>query len=156
MGAKFDRIPIADAPIADEIKEKAAEFRAQLVELAVEQDEDALMEYLEGEDPSVETLKRCIRTGTLASAFVPVLTGTAFKNKGVQPLLDAVVDYMPAPDDVEAIKGTSLDGETQMERVSSDDEPFSALASADRAGKRRLRDAPRDVASPRRRVAAAT
>merc|ERR1719424_2122275 len=115
MGAKFDRIPIADAPIADEIKERAAEFRAQLVELAVEQDEDALMEYLEGKDPSVETLKRCIRTGTLASAFVPVLTGTAFKNKGVQPLLDAVVDYMPAPDDVKAIKGTSLDGETQME-----------------------------------------
>merc|ERR1712070_96398 len=81
-----------------------------------------------GEEPDAETLKKCIRTGTLSGAFVPVLTGTAFKNKGVQPLLDAVVDYMPAPDDVEAIKGTSLDGETAMERISSDEEPFSALA----------------------------
>ena len=120
------------------------------------EDEELLMGYLEGEMPTQEQLKACLRQGTLAGDFVPVLTGTAFKNKGVQPLLDAVVDYMPSPLDVEAIKGTSLDGETQMERVSSDDEPFSALASADRAGKRRLRDAPRDVASPRRRVAAAT
>merc|ERR1712176_1003126 len=118
----------ADADIAEDIKEKAAEYRAEMIELAVEQDEDALMAYLEGEEPDAETLKKCLRTGTLSGAFVPVLTGTAFKNKGVQPLLDAVVDYMPAPDDVEAIKGTSLDGETQMERISSDDEPFSALA----------------------------
>ena len=128
MGAKFDRIPIADADIDESIKEKAAEYRAEMIELAVEQDEDALMAYLEGEEPDAETLKKCIRTGTLSGAFVPVLTGTAFKNKGVQPLLDAVVDYMPAPDDVEAIKGTSLDGETAMERISSDEEPFSALA----------------------------
>merc|ERR1711990_947890 len=128
MGAKFDRVPIADADIDESIKEKAAEYRAELVELAVEQDEEALMEYLDGNEPDVETLKACIRTGTLAGTFVPVLTGTAFKNKGVQPLLDAVVDYMPAPDDVEAIKGTSLDGETSMERISSDEEPFSALA----------------------------
>merc|ERR1712176_1652931 len=109
-------------------KDKAAEYRAEMIELAVEQDEDALMAYLEGEEPDAETLKKCLRTGTLSGAFVPVLTGTAFKNKGVQPLLDAVVDYMPAPDDVESIKGTSLDGETSMERISSDDEPFSALA----------------------------
>merc|ERR1719405_294481 len=128
MGAKFDRIPLEEADIAESIKEKAREFRAEMIELAVEQDEDALMAYLEGEEPDAETLKKCIRTGTLSGAFVPVLTGTAFKNKGVQPLLDAVVDYMPAPDDVEAIKGTSLDGETSMERISSDDEPFSALA----------------------------
>merc|ERR1712147_48812 len=128
MGAKFDRVPIADADIAEDIKEKAAEYRAEMIELAVEQDEDALMAYLEGEEPDAETLKKCLRTGTLSGAFVPVLTGTAFKNKGVQPLLDAVVDYMPAPDDVEAIKGTSLDGETSMERISSDEEPFSALA----------------------------
>merc|ERR1719424_1252485 len=128
MGAKFDRIPLADADIDQSIKDNAAKYRAEMIELAVEQDEDALMEYLEGEEPSVETLKKCLRLGALSGAFVPVLTGTAFKNKGVQPLLDAVVDYMPAPDDVEAIKGTSLDGETQMERVSSDDEPFSALA----------------------------
>mmetsp|Transcript_20862 Transcript_20862/g.27049 ORF Transcript_20862/g.27049 Transcript_20862/m.27049 type:complete len:765 (+) Transcript_20862:63-2357(+) len=128
MGAKFERIPLDQADIADDIKEKATKFRADLVELAVEQDEDALMAYLEGEEPDIATLKKCIRTGTLANAFVPVLCGTAFKNKGVQPLLDAVIDYMPAPDDVEAIKGTTLDGETAIERKSSDDEPFSALA----------------------------
>merc|ERR1712100_284741 len=116
------------ADIDESIKEKAAEYRAEMIELAVGQDEDALMAYLEGEEPDAETLKKCIRTGTLSGAFVPVLTGTAFKNRGVQPLLDAVVDYMPAPDDVEAIKGTSLDGETAMERISSDEEPFSALA----------------------------
>ena len=95
-------IPVDDAPISDELKAQAKEARAELIELAVEQDEDALMAYLEGEEPDAETLKKCIRTGTLSGAFVPVLTGTAFKNKGVQPLLDAVVDYMPAPDDVEA------------------------------------------------------
>ena len=72
------------------------------------------MAYLEGEEPSIEDLKRCIRTGTLNGAFTPILTGTAFKNKGVQPLLDAVIDYMPAPTDVEAIKGTSVDGETDI------------------------------------------
>merc|ERR1719487_1989042 len=107
MGAKFDRIPIDEADIDESIKEKAAEYRAEMIELAVEQDEDALMAYLEGEEPDAETLKKCIRTGTLSGA---------------------VVDYMPAPDDVEAIKGTSLDGETAMERISSDEEPFSALA----------------------------
>merc|ERR1719502_1352010 len=86
------------------------------------------MMYLEGEEPSEEDLKRCIRKGTLAGDFVPVITGTAFKNKGVQPLLDAVVDYMPSPLDVDAIKGTSVDGEEAMTRESSDDEPFAALA----------------------------
>merc|ERR1719502_661811 len=86
------------------------------------------MMYLEGEEPSEEELKDCIRKGTLARDFVPVLTGTAFKNKGVQCLLDAVVDYMPSPVDVEAIKGTSTDGEDEMVRRSADDEPFAALA----------------------------
>merc|ERR1711871_1313599 len=86
------------------------------------------MGYLEGEEPSQEDLKRCIRTGTIRGDFVPVLTGTAFKNKGVQPLLDAVIDYMPSPLDVEAIKGTSVDGETEMVRESADEEPFAALA----------------------------
>merc|ERR1719261_1538185 len=86
------------------------------------------MAYLEGEMPSGEDLKRCLRKGTLAGDFVPVLTGTAFKNKGVQNLLDAIIDYMPSPLDVEAIKGTSVDGETDMVRESSDEEPFSALA----------------------------
>merc|ERR1719236_342464 len=86
------------------------------------------MGYLDGEEPSEEDLKRCIRKGTLAGDFVPVITGTAFKNKGVHCLLDAVIDYMPSPLDVEAIKGTSVDGETEMSRESSDEEPFSALA----------------------------
>merc|ERR1711988_1865423 len=86
------------------------------------------MNYLEGLEPDVDTLKALIRKGTIESAFVPVLTGTAFKNKGVQPLLDAVIDYMPAPTDVEAIKGMSVDGDEEMQRVSSDEEPFSALA----------------------------
>merc|ERR1712100_671314 len=93
-----------------------------------EEDEDIMMAYLEGEEPSEAELKKLIRKGTINGSFVPVLTGTAFKNKGVQCLLDAVIDYMPSPLDVEAIKGTSVDGETEMERVSSDEEPFSALA----------------------------
>jgi len=123
IGAKFD---VTDIP--DDMKEKAQEWHEKLVELAVEQDDDLMMEYLEGEEPSVQQLKECIRKGTLAGAFVPVLTGTAFKNKGVQPLLDAIVDYMPAPIDVAAIGGTEMDGETATNRPSSDDEPFSALA----------------------------
>ncbi len=112
LGAKFD---IVDIP--DDLLEQANEYHEKLVELAVEQDEDLLMGYLEGEYPTVEQLKACIRKGTLALDFVPVLTGTAFKNKGVQPLLDAVVDYMPSPVDVDAIKGTSVDGETDMVRA---------------------------------------
>merc|ERR1711935_145300 len=92
-----------------------------------EQDEDVLMEYLEGEAPSPETLKRLIRKGTLNLEFVPVLTGTAFKNKGVQPLLDAVIDYMPSPLEVLAIAGVTEDGEV-TERKSTDAEPMSALA----------------------------
>ncbi|CAM9249655.1 unnamed protein product [Chrysoparadoxa australica] len=129
MGAKYDVIPVDEADIDDELKESAKKYHEELVELAVEQDEDALMEYLEGEEPSAETLRKCIRIGTIANAFVPVLTGTAFKNKGVQPLLDAVVYYMPSPLDVPAIKGVDPDDqEIAMDRKSSDDEPFSALA----------------------------
>jgi len=123
LGATFT---VGDIP--EDLKEKAQEYREQLVEMAVELDEEVMIEYLEGEEPDVATLKRLIRKGTLEGSFVPVLTGTAFKNKGVQPLLDAVIDYMPSPTDVEAIKGTSLDGEEDMVRESSDDVPFSALA----------------------------
>merc|ERR1719201_2157494 len=123
LGAKFE---VTDIP--DDLKEKAAQYREELVEMAVEQDEELLLMYLEGEEPAEADLKACIRKGTLAGDFVPVLTGTAFKNKGVQPLLDAVVDYMPSPIEVEAIKGTSVDGETAMKRKSSDEEPFAALA----------------------------
>jgi elongation factor G len=123
LGAKFD---VTDIP-ADYL-EKAQEWRGKLLEVVVEQDDDVMMAYLEGEEPSIEDLKKCIRKGTLENAFVPVLTGTAFKNKGVQPLLDAVIDYMPAPTDVDAIGGTLLDGETKTSRPSSDDEPMAALA----------------------------
>jgi len=123
LGAKFDVVEIPD-----DLKEKAAEYHEQLVEMAVEMDEEILMEYLEGNEPTPEQLKMLIRKGTLDGEFVPVLTGTAFKNKGVQPLLDAIIDYMPAPTDVAAIKGVSQDGEISMVRKSSDEEPFSALA----------------------------
>jgi len=131
LGASFDVIPLDecnDVPLVDdELKAKAAEWHEKLVELAVEQDEDVLMAYLEGEAPSPETLKRLIRKGTLNLEMVPVLTGTAFKNKGVQPLLDAVIDYMPSPLEVLAITGVTEDGE-ETERKSSDAEPMSALA----------------------------
>jgi len=133
LGASFDVVPldeVTDEPLVDdELRAKAAEWREKLVELAVEQDEDALMEYLEGNEPDVATLKNLIREGTLNLSFVPVLTGTAFKNKGVQPLLDAVVDYLPSPVDVLAIKGVKEDDEdAEIVRNSSDAEPFSALA----------------------------
>merc|ERR1712003_450833 len=131
LGASFDVIPLDecnDVPLVDdELKAKAADWHEKLVELAVEQDEDVLMEYLEGEMPSPETMKRLIRAGTLNLDLVPVLTGTAFKNKGVQPLLDAVIDYMPSPLDVLAIAGVTEDGE-ETERKSSDAVPMSALA----------------------------
>ena len=131
LGASFDVIPLDecnDIPLVDdELKAKAAEWHEKLVELAVEQDEEVLMEYLEGEMPSPETLRKLIRKGTLNLDLVPVLTGTAFKNKGVQPLLDAVIEYMPSPLDVLAIAGVTEDGE-ETERKSSDAEPMSALA----------------------------
>eukprot|EP00180_Rhodochaete_pulchella_P002047 Plantae.Rhodophyta-Rhodochaete_pulchella.ctg3084.p1 GENE.Plantae.Rhodophyta-Rhodochaete_pulchella.ctg3084~~Plantae.Rhodophyta-Rhodochaete_pulchella.ctg3084.p1 ORF type:complete len:683 (+),score=164.72 Plantae.Rhodophyta-Rhodochaete_pulchella.ctg3084:80-2050(+) len=124
LGAKFTE----SDDIPEDLRAKAEEYRHELVELAVEQDEDILMKYLDEEEVTEEELKMCIRKGTCNLSFVPVLCGTAFKNKGVQPLLDAVVDYMPSPVDVEAIKGVSVDGETDMVRHSTDDEPFAALA----------------------------
>ncbi|HTT81459.1 MAG TPA: elongation factor G, partial [Stellaceae bacterium] len=123
LGAEFD---VVDIPAALRTATEAA--RGTLVELAVEQDDAALEAYLGGEDPDVETLKRCIRSGTIAGAFVPVLCGSAFKNKGVQPLLDAVVDYLPAPTDVAAIKGVRMGTDVVVERRASDDEPFAGLA----------------------------
>ncbi len=123
LGAKFEY-----QPIPDDMVEKAAKYRSDLIELAVEQDDDAMEAYLEGNEPDAATLKKLIRKGTLNMAFVPVVCGSAFKNKGVQPLLDAVVDFLPSPLDVPAIKGVKLDGETPDERPSSDDAPFSALA----------------------------
>ena len=109
-------------------KEKAAEYRAKLLEMAVEVDDAALEAYLEGNEPDEETLRRCIRKGAIGSLFVPVLCGSAFKNKGVQPLLDAVVDFLPAPTDVAAVIGTKVDSDEELSRKSSDDEPFAGLA----------------------------
>ena len=123
LGAKFDYVDIP-ADLAD----KAAEYREKLIETAVEQDDDVMEAYLEGNEPDAATLKRLIRKGTMGRAFVPVLCGSAFKNKGVQPLLDAVVDYMPSPVDVPAIKGVKMDSDEEDSRPSDDNAPFAALA----------------------------
>ena len=123
LGAEFfyEDIP---ADLAD----KAAEYRTNLIEMAVEQDDDAMEAYLEGNEPDVATLKRLIRKGTLAQAFVPVCCGSAFKNKGVQPLLDAVVDYLPSPLDIEDVQGVKMDSDEADSRPPADEAPFSALA----------------------------
>jgi elongation factor G len=115
--------------IRDELKDQAAEYREKMIELAVEQDEDAMMMFLEGEEPDEATLKKLIRQGTIGNHFVPMICGTAFKNKGVQPLLDAVIDYLPAPTDLPDMKGCDEDDDTiALSRKPSDDEPFSGLA----------------------------
>jgi elongation factor G len=123
LGAEF-----VVGEIPENLKAQAAEYRAKLIETAVEMDDTALEAYLGGEEPSEEMLRHCIRKGTIARKFYPVVCGSAFKNKGVQPLLDAVVAYLPSPIDVAAVKGTSLDGKSEIERRCSDDEPFSGLA----------------------------
>jgi elongation factor G len=123
LGAEFyyDEIP---ADLADE----AEAARSALLEMAVEVDDAVMEKYLEGEEIDVPTLKACIRKGALSGKFVPVFTGSAFKNKGVQPLLDAVVDYLPSPLDIGDVHGHMVDSEEQASRKPSDDEPFSALA----------------------------
>lgn len=118
-------IEIADIP-ADYV-EKANEYRATLIEAISEFDDDLMMKFMEGEEPTVKELKAGLRKAVCNNQIVPVTCGTAFKNKGVQLLLDAVIDYMPAPTDVKAIQGELEDG-TSVERHSSDDEPFAALA----------------------------
>ena len=123
LGAEFEY-----RDIRDDLKAEAEKYRSELIESAVEQDDEVMEQYLEGNEPDVDTIKKCIRKGVLDQSFVPVLNGTAFKNKGVQPLLDAVVDFMPSPTDVEAIKGINPDTEEEMKRESSDDEPLSLLA----------------------------
>lgn len=123
LGAEFTEIDIPE-----DLKEQANKYRERLVETAIETDDTVMEAYLNGNEPTVEQLKACIRKGTIKGAFVPVVTGSAFKNKGVQPLLDAVIDFMPAPDDVENIKGIKMGTEEPIERKTSDEEPFSALA----------------------------
>ncbi len=114
----------SDRAVLDDIER----YRTELVDTCLEMDEAAMEAYLDGEMPSVETLRACLRKGTLTSAFTPVLCGSSYKNKGVQQVLDAVVDYLPAPTDVASINTVDADGTPNGERVCSDDEPFSALA----------------------------
>jgi elongation factor G len=122
LGAEYE-----DQEIPADLAEQAAEYRVKLVELAVEQNDDAMEAYLEGKEPDEATLNACIRKGTLEGAFVPILLGSAFKNKGVQPLLDGIVEYLPSPEDVDGITGL-LDNGDEATRASSDEAPFSALA----------------------------
>ena len=115
--------------IPEDLKELAAKYRSDLIEHVVEQDDDLMMAYLEdGKEPSVEEIKKVIRKSTIAGTMVPITCGTSYRNKGVQPLLDAIVDFMPAPTDIESIKGVNPDTDEPEVRHSSDDEPFAALA----------------------------
>ena len=123
LGAEFEYVDIP----AD-LKKEAEKYRKELVETAVEQDEKLMENYLNGKEISEKDLIQCIRKGCLKFDFVPVLTGSAFKNKGVQPLLDAVVDFLPSPIDIGFIKGTKPNSKDQIERKFNDNEPFSALA----------------------------
>ena len=118
---------IEECDIPDDLKQKAEEYRAIMIEAAAEQDDELMMKYLEGEELTADEIRLGLRKGTLANTIVPVTCGSSYKNKGVQELLDAVVYYMPAPVDVEDIKGVTLDGEETV-RKTSDSEPFAALA----------------------------
>ncbi|MFQ8954172.1 MAG: elongation factor G [Oscillospiraceae bacterium] len=115
-------------PIPEDMVELANKYHTELIEHIVEQDEELMEKYFEGEEPSVEQIKKIIRQSTIANNMVPITCGTSYRNKGVQPLLDAIVDYMPAPTDIEAIKGTNPETGEEEDRHSSDTEPFSALA----------------------------
>ena len=114
--------------IPEEMKELAEKYRTALIESIVEMDEELMEKYFDGEEPTVEQMKKIIRKATIANEMVPVCCGTSYRNKGVQPLLDAIVDFMPAPTDVEAIKGINPDTEEEEVRHSTDNEPFAALA----------------------------
>jgi len=123
LGAEFEYVEIPE-----DLKAQAAKYRKELVETAVEQDEKLMDDYLNGKEISEKDLIACVRKGCLKFEFVPVLTGSAFKNKGVQPLLDAVVDFLPSPKDIGSIKGTKPNSKDEIERKFDDKEPFSALA----------------------------
>ena len=123
LGAEF-----YETDIPADMKDEAEEARHQLLEMAVEVDDAVMEKYLEGEEIDEATLKACIRKGALTGKFVPVLNGSAFKNKGVQPLLDAVVDYLPSPLDIGEVQGHAVDSDEKAVRKPADEEPFSALA----------------------------
>jgi elongation factor G len=122
---KGENVSIEDIP--EDMADDAELYRTELVEKICELDDDLMMEYLEGEEPSVEAMKAALRKATCECTAIPVCCGSAYRNKGVQKLLDAILEYMPAPTDIPSIKGTDLDG-NEIERHSSDEEPFSALA----------------------------
>src|SRR5205807_9908825 len=122
LGAKYH-----DEEIPADLLAQAEEYREKMIEAAVELDNDAMAAYLDGKEPDDATLRRLIRMAVVGRKFVPILCGSAFKNKGVQPLLDAVVDFLPSPLDRGAIKGTDLRGE-EVERRPDDREPLAAIA----------------------------
>ena len=122
---KGDDISVTDIP--EDMQEEAELYHTELIEKICELDDDLMMAYLEGEEPSIEELKKVLRKATCECAAVPVCCGSAYRNKGVQKLLDAILEYMPAPTDIPAIKGTDLDG-NEIEKHASDEEPFAALA----------------------------
>lgn len=123
LGAKFDIVEIPD-----NIRSKADDYRSQLLDIAVEADDAVMETYLEGKEPTSDQIKHCIRKGVLKGLFVPVLCGSAFKNKGVQPLLDGVVAYLPSPADIGSVTGVEINGENEIIRAAEDSEPFSGLA----------------------------
>jgi elongation factor G len=123
LGAKFEEVEIRDS-----LKDAAKKAREKMLETAVEMDNAVMEAYLDGKEPTVEQLKECIRRGAVTFKFVPVLNGAAFKNKGVQPMLDAVVDFLPSPLDIPAVKGIDVKTEAEVERKAEDGEKFSALA----------------------------
>ena len=124
-GAKGENVVYSEIP--EDMQAQAEEYREKMIEAAVSFDDDLMMKYLEGEELTEEEIKSAIRKGTLAVELIPVLCGSAYKDKGVQPMLDAVIDYLPAPTDVPSIKGTD-ENDNEIERHPSDDEPFAALA----------------------------
>ncbi|MBQ5824360.1 MAG: elongation factor G, partial [Clostridia bacterium] len=114
--------------IPDDLKEIAQQYHDELIEKVAEQDDELMMKYFDGEELTVDEIKKCIRKATINNEMVPIVCGTSYRNKGVQQVLDAIIDYMPAPTDVEAIKGVNPDTDEEEVRNSSDDEPFAALA----------------------------
>ena len=118
---------IEETDIPEDMKDLAKEYRDKMIEAVAEQDEELMMKYLEGEELTDEEIKKGLRMGTIANTIVPVTCGSSYKNKGVQELLNAIVDYMPSPLDIPHIKGVDLEG-NEVERKTSDNEPFAALA----------------------------
>ncbi len=119
---------VRQEPVPEDMKEIVEKYRTELIEAVVEQDDDLMEKYFEGEEPTIDQIKEVIRKATIANTMVPVCCGTSYRNKGVQPLLDSIVDFMPAPTDIPAIKGVNPDTGAEEERHSSDTEPFAALA----------------------------